>query len=41
MDDLTAALLLQRGPEREYALHMRGDTARMLGDYQVWLICTS
>ncbi len=40
MKDLNAALLQQRGPQRIYALHMRADTARELGDYQVWLTST-
>ena len=41
MEDLTAALQLQRGHPRAYTLEARGDTARMLGDYQVRLISTS
>ena len=35
MEDLSAAHLRQRGPRRGYALQMRGDTACMLGDYEV------
>lgn len=41
MDDLNAALLLQRGQRRAYTLEARGDTARMRGDYQVRLSTTS